>query len=218
MSSESLSAEQLRHAFRALATTMKSKSEPLRELDAACGDGDLGITVTKGFTAIEGRLDDLEGEPPSRLLQSLGMTFNNTAASTFGVFFATAFMHAAKSIGDRNQIDVRNFCAMLQSAADGIAARGRAKVGDRTILDALAPAAQAAEAAVARGAGWADVLTAAAEAAREGAESTRDLLPKVGRARWLGEQVRGIQDPGATFIQFFLEACRDVFKTVTEGS
>ena len=217
MSSESLSAGQLRRAFRAIATTMKSRSEQLRELDAACGDGDLGITVTKGFTAIEGRLDDLEAEPPSRLLQSLGMTFNNAAASTFGVFFATAFMHAGKSIDKRDRINVGDFCAMLEGAVDGIATRGRVKVGDRTILDALAPATQAAKAAAARGAGWEDVLSAAAEAAREGAESTRDLLPKVGRARWLGEQVRGIQDPGATFVQFFLEACRDAFEPETEG-
>jgi len=217
MSSESLSAEQLRHAFRAIATTMKSKSEQLRELDAACGDGDLGITVSKGFTAIEGRLDDLEGESPSRLLQSLGITFNNAAASTFGVFFATAFMHAGKSIDRRDQITVDDFYVMLEGAADGIATRGGAKVGDRTILDALVPAAQAAKAAAARGVGWEDVLSAAAEAAGEGAEGTRDLLPKLGRARWLGEQVRGMQDPGATFVQFFFEACRDAYETIMEG-
>ena len=217
MSSESLDAEQLRRAFRAIAAAMKSKSEPLRELDAACGDGDLGITVTKGFTAIEERLDDLVGEPPSRLLQSLGITFNNAAASTFGVFFATAFMHAGKSIDKRDQIGVGDFCAMLQCAADGITSRGQAKVGDKTILDALAPATEAAEAAVARGGDWPEVLAAAAEAAREGAEGTRDLFPKVGRARWLGEQARGTQDPGATFVQFFLEACLDAFEAVAES-
>jgi len=217
VSSESLDAEQLRRAFRAIAAAMKSKSEPLRELDAACGDGDLGITVTKGFTAIEERLDDLEGEPPSRLLQSLGITFNNAAASTFGVFFATAFMHAGKSIDKRDQIDVGDFCAMLKCAADGITSRGRAKVGDKTILDALAPATEAAEAAVARGGDWPDVLAAAADAAREGAEGTRGLLPKVGRARWFGEQARGTQDPGATFVQFFMEACRDAFEAGAES-
>ena len=217
MSSESLSAEQLRLAFRTIATSMKSKSEPLRELDAACGDGDLGITVTKGFTAIEGRLDDLEGEPPSRLLQSLGITFNNAAASTFGVFFATAFMHAGKCIGKRDHIDVGDFCSMLEGAADGITTRGRAKVGDRTILDALSPATEAAVAAAAHGGGWRDVLSAAAEAAKRGAESTKELLPKVGRARWLGEQVRGIQDPGATFVQYFFEACRDACGTAAES-
>jgi len=217
MTSESLNAEQLRLAFRSIAEAMKSKSEQLRELDAACGDGDLGITVTKGFTAIEARLDDLKDEPPSRLLQSLGLTFNNAAASTFGVFFATAFMHAGKSIEKRDHINVGDFCLMLKAAADGITTRGRAKVGDRTILDAIAPATQAAEAAVARGDGWTGVLAAAAEGARKGAQGTCDLAPKVGRARWLGDQVRGIQDPGATFVQYFLEACKDAYQAPAES-
>jgi dihydroxyacetone kinase-like protein len=217
MSSESLDAERLRLAFRSIAADMKGRSEELRILDAACGDGDLGITVGKGFTAIERRLDDLEGEPPDRLLKSLGLTFNNAAASTFGVFFATAFMHAGKSIEGRDRITVGDFCTMLKGAADGIATRGRAKVGDKTILDALAPACEDAEEAVARGAGWPEVLSAAADGARRGTESTRDLLPKVGRARWLGDQAKGVQDPGATFVQFFLEACRDAFGTSKGG-
>jgi len=217
MSSESLGAEQLRRAFHSIAATMKSRSDQLRELDAACGDGDLGITVTKGFTAIEGRLGDLEGESPSRLLKSLGITFNNAAASTFGVFFATAFMHAGKSIENRNRIAAKDFSTMLKDAADGIATRGGAKVGDKTILDALTPACEAAEEAVARGESWHELLSAAAAAAQRGAEGTRNLVPKVGRARWLGEQAKGTQDPGATFVQFFLEACRDALDEMTEG-
>jgi len=209
MSSESLGAEDLRLAFRAIATDLKGKCDQLRTLDAACGDGDLGITVDKGFTAIESKLDELEGDPPSRLLQSLGLTFNNAAASTFGVFFATAFMHAGKCIEGRDRIAVEDFAEMLKAAAEGIATRGRANVGDRTILDALVPACQAAEDAVGGGMGWHDVLSAAAIAAKEGAENTVNLSPRVGRARWLGDQAKGVQDPGATFVQFFLEACRD---------
>jgi len=216
MPAESLSADQLRAAFRLIAASMKEKSELLRELDAACGDGDLGITVSKGFTAIEHRLDALANEPPSRLIQSIGMTFNNAAASTFGVFFATAFMHAGKSIDKKGTVTLGDISSMLGAAADGIATRGRAKVGDRTILDALVPAQQAAEDAADREADWPEALAAIAAGAQEGAESTRDLLPKHGRARWLGEQVKGIQDPGATFVQFFLEACRDAYDSIAE--
>jgi len=217
MPSESLGAEELRLALRSIAADVKARSEELRLLDAACGDGDLGITVDKGLTAIERKLDELEGEPPSRLLKSLGLTFNNAAASTFGVFFATAFMHAGKCIEDRDQITVEDFTEMLKGAAEGIATRGRAKVGDRTILDALAPACQAAQGAVDRGESWLGVVSAAANAAEQGARSTCDLAPKVGRARWLGEQAKGIQDPGATFVQFFLKACRDALSGTSEG-
>ena len=217
MSSKPLSAERLRAAFRTIATDMKARSEELRELDAACGDGDLGITVTKGFTAIEETLSRLEGESPSRSLKSLGITFNNAAASTFGVFFATAFMHAGKSVEGADEITEEGFCAMLASAAEGIATRGRAKVGDKTILDALVPAHRAAQEAVDSGGTWPEVLAAAAGAAREGAERTRGLEPKHGRARWLGDQAKETQDAGATFVWFFLEACLHAAQELTKG-
>ena len=217
MSEQMLDSEQLRQAFRFIAGAMKERSDDLRELDAACGDGDLGVTVTKGFSAIENRLDELKGEPSGRLLKTLGMTFNNAAASTFGVFFATACMYAGKSIDDKDSISVKDFCAMLNAASEGVATRGRSKVGDKTILDALVPAQQAAEAAADNGQAWGDVLAAATEAARQGAEDTRGLVPKAGRARWLGEQVRESQDPGATFVYLFLDACQHAFDDVSEA-
>jgi len=210
---QSLDGEQVRLAFRFIAEQMRAKSEALRKLDAACGDGDLGITVTNGFAAIQNQLNKLRGEPPARLLITLGMTFNNAAASTFGVFFATAFMHAGKIIGDRKSVNASDLVAMLRAASQGIMARGRASVGDRTILDALVPACDAAAQAVADGGGIQEVLASAAEAAVKGAEATRDLAPKVGRARWLGDKVKGTQDPGATFVGYFLEACRDAYPT-----
>ncbi|MBN1859507.1 DAK2 domain-containing protein, partial [Candidatus Bipolaricaulota bacterium] len=175
MSAETVNGERLRSAFRVIAEKMKERSEELRVLDAACGDGDLGITVTKGFTAIEARLDSLEGDPPARLLATLGMTFNNAAASTFGVFFATGFMHASNCITDQRQFSAEDFCRMLESAAEGITTRGHAQVGDRTILDALVPASEAARAAFSAGKSFDAVLTAAAAAAKQGAIDSQEL-------------------------------------------
>ncbi len=214
MSPQSLEAVQLRSAFRFIAGRMKEKSEALRQLDAACGDGDLGITVTNGFTALENQLDNLAGEPPSRLLRTLGMTFNNAAASTFGALFATAFMHAGKAIDGLSSLDASHLPVMMRAAAEGIMARGRAKVGDRTLLDALVPACDAAEAAVAAGKDLETVLSAAAGAAARGAEATRELAPKVGRARWLGDKTKGVEDPGAVLVAYFLEACRDAYQSL----
>jgi dihydroxyacetone kinase len=216
MSANALDAVALRDAFRLVARRMKSHSEALRELDAACGDGDLGITVSKGFAAIERRLPELEHDPPARLLKSLGMTFNNAAASTFGVFFATGCMHAARSIESKETLSTRDLCSMLRSAAEGIATRGRAQVGDRTLLDALIPACEAAEIAVEEDAGMEKVLAAAAKAAQQGADATRDLEPKVGRSRWLGKKALGVKDPGATFVAFFLEACLEALGSRSE--
>lgn len=216
MSEQMLDSKQLCQAFRFIAEAMKARSDDLRELDAACGDGDLGVTVTKGFTAIEKQLGKLEGEPPGRLLKTLGMTFNNAAASTFGVFFATACMYASKSIEKKDHISVEDLCTMLKGAVEGIEVRGRAKIGDKTILDALIPAQQAAEQAVKNGQVWPGALAAATAAAKKGAEDTRGLVPKAGRARWLGEQVQEAQDPGATFVYLFLDACQHAFQNVSE--
>lgn len=217
MSEQTIDSRQLCQAFAFIASAMKARSEDLRELDAACGDGDLGVTVTKGFTAIEKRLDELTAEPPERVLKTLGMTFNNAAASTFGVFFATACMHASKSVEKKDHILVEDFSGMLKGAVEGIMARGRAKVGDKTILDALVPAQQAAERAVRDGQAWPGVLAAATVAAREGAENTRGLVPKAGRARWLGEQAQATQDPGATFVYLFLGACESAFQELSRA-
>lgn len=215
MTPQSLDGEQLRLAFQFIAEEMKTKSEALRKLDAACGDGDLGITVKNGFTAIQNQLEKLRGEPPERLFRTLGMTFNNAAASTFGVFFATAFMHAGKAIEGKSSINASDVAAMLRSASEGIMTRGRATVGDRTLLDALVPACDAADEAITTSGGDLRVVFAtAAEAAARGARATCDLTPKVGRARWLGDKIKGVEDPGAAFVTYFLEACRDALQSL----
>jgi len=216
VSPQSLDTEQVRSAFQFISSRMKEKSEALRKLDAACGDGDLGITVTNGFTAVENQLQKLAGESPSRLLRTLGMTFNNAAASTFGVFFATAFMHAGKAIDGLSAIEASHVPAMMRSAAEGIMARGRADVGDRTLLDALVPACDAADTALADGGDLQAILSAAAAAAVRGAEATRNLSPRVGRARWLGDKIKGVEDPGAVLVAYFLEACRDAWQDEQE--
>jgi len=215
MTSDSVDAEQLRRAFARIAQAMKARSEELRKLDAACGDGDLGVTVTKGFDAIERRLDELQGDPPARLLKTLGMTFNSAAASTFGVLLATGFIHAGNAIEGKSRIEAGDLCDMLRCAATGIQSRGHADLGDRTLLDALIPASAAAGAA--SGNGLKAALGAACEAAAHGAEATRSLVPKVGRARWLSDQATGTEDAGAVFVRFFLEACLDTLMETTEG-
>ena len=186
---------------------MKDKSDQLRILDAACGDGDLGVTVTKGFTAVEKKLPELEGMPLDKIFKTVGMTFNNAAASTFGVLFATACKSAGETLVGKENIGAPDLCVMLQAAAQGIIKRGKAKVGDKTILDALVPATEAACQAVKKNVSLHEALEQAAAAAKLGAEKTKGMLPRIGRARWLGEKTKDVQDPGATFVYLFLEEC-----------
>ena len=204
---ETLSKQRLLQILQQIAAGMKGKSDQLRILDAACGDGDLGVTITKGFAAVEEKLPELEGFSLDEIFKTVGMTFNNAAASTFGVFFATACKSAGEVLVGKESIAVLDLCTMLQAAAQGISKRGKAKVGDKTILDALVPATEAACQAVERSASFHEVLEQAAAAAKIGAERTKGMLPQIGRARWLGEKTKDVQDPGATFVYLFLMEC-----------
>jgi len=202
---EILAKEDVLKIFKRVASRMKERSDELRILDAAMGDGDLGFTVTKGFTAIEDKLDEWSSLPLDLIFKTAGMTFNNAAASTFGVFFATANKGMSAVLVGKDNIEPRDLCGMFRAAVQDISRRGKAKVGDKTIIDALVPAAAAACEAVEGGASLYDSLSRAVAAAREGAESTKGMLPQMGRARWLGEKTKDVQDPGATFVYMVLE-------------
>ena len=204
---KTLSKQCLLRVLPQITAGMKGKSDQLRILDAACGDGDLGVTVTKGFTAVEEKLSELEGMSLDKIFKTVGMTFNNAAASTFGVLFATACKSASETLVDKENIGAPDLCAMLQAAAQGISKRGKAKVGDKTILDALVPATEAACQAVKKDVSLHEALEQAAAAAKIGAEKTKGMLPRIGRARWLGEKTKDVQDPGATFVYLFLAEC-----------
>ena len=202
---EFLAKEDVLRILRRVASRMKERSDELRILDAATGDGDLGFTVTKGFTAIEDKLSQWSSLPLDGIFKTAGMTFNNAAASTFGVFFATANKGASKVLAGKDNIGPRDLCDMFRAAVQDISKRGKAKVGDKTILDALVPASDAACEAAKEGACLYDSLSRAVAAARDGAEGTKGMLPRKGRARWLGEKTKDVQDPGATFVYMFLE-------------
>jgi phosphoenolpyruvate---glycerone phosphotransferase subunit DhaL len=202
-----LTKQQLLEAIPRVAAGMKAKADELRRLDAACGDGDLGVTVTKGTQAIEGKLAELQAMPLDKIFQTIGMTFNNAAASTFGVLFASAFRSVGKVLVDKESICAADLCAMLQAAVEGITKRGKAKLGDKTMLDALVPASEAACEAGKENASLCKVLNEAVGAAKLGAQKTKGMIPKIGRARWLGEKTKDVQDGGATFVYMFLSEC-----------
>jgi len=134
-------------ALRKQAEDLTARADDLRELDAAIGDGDLGITVTIGFQAVCETLLGIEGADLSTLLMRSGMAFNRKAASTFGALYATMMMRAARVAKGVEAIGASEFGAMLSAAVEGVQERGKAQRGDKTMLDALIPAAEAAMAA-----------------------------------------------------------------------
>ena len=179
----------------------------LTELDAVLGDGDHGDNLVIGFRAVDELLAELPADtPPGTLLRAVGHRLVAAVGGASGPLYGTAFLEAGARIGDVQTIPAREIAPMLHAAAAGLARRGRCAVGDKTILDTLAPAADALERAVSSGrdpaSGYGDAIR---EAAR-GMRSTRSMVARRGLAMRLGERAVGHLDPGAVSCLLLLRA------------
>lgn len=188
-------------AIEAVASSLESNSKKFEELDSVAGDGDLGITagnIAKGLRAgAAGSTGDLKAD-----LMLIGREIAKNAPSTFGTLFATGFIRASAAVTDGDALS--NTKLGIAAAFEGIATRGKAALGERTLLDALHPASEALQTANDLASG----LNAAAAAARAGATATALMAPKHGRAGWIGERAQGNEDAGATVIAVAFEALR----------
>jgi dihydroxyacetone kinase-like protein len=188
----------VRTIVAAVAVAVEANADELSALDAVGGDGDHGVSLTIGARAVEAALD---AEPQPTLgatLTKIGMTLVSAVGAAMGPIFGTAFMRAGTAANAAATLDGAAVAAILNAAVEGVQVRGKAVAGEKTMLDALIPAAQAAAAAAAGGASAIDTLRAASVAADAGARSTSDMIAKRGRAAKLGERTRGHQDAGAT--------------------
>ncbi|MCU1633232.1 MAG: dihydroxyacetone kinase [Micrococcaceae bacterium] len=182
----------------------------LINLDRVIGDADHGENLDRGFTAVLAKLDSSEApETPAAVLKLVAMTLMSTVGGAAGPLYGTAFLRAATSLGDAAEIDPNAAAAMIRAARDGIVARGKAEIGDKTMVDAWTPATESAENAAQAGATAPEVLTAAANAAHAGAVATEPLIARKGRASYLGERSAGHQDPGAVSTAFILQAAAE---------
>jgi dihydroxyacetone kinase-like protein len=174
-------------------------ADELRDLDAALGDGDLGITVAAGCRAVREALAGLSDDVlPAQVLKVAAGAFAKANPSTMAALVGGALLAAARGLGDTENLDRSAALAVGRAAAESISTRGKAQVGDKTVLDALVPSLDAMEAADAP-------LAAGVAAARSAVEETRSLQSMRGRASWMGERSKGLQDPGATAYLHFLE-------------
>ena len=174
---------------------VEAKSE-LNSLDAACGDGDFGSTMAAAFEKARKALEEAKNDVGA-LLTSMGTSILSSAGGASGPTVATLFMEAGKSARGRNEVDLQAVASMFAESLQKIRTLGGANVGDKTLLDALEPAVNALKAAADASIPLQDALDRAAEAARVGCESTKSLVAKQGKARYLGEQTLGCVDPGA---------------------
>lgn len=182
--------------------------ERLCALDGAIGDADHGITMEAGFRAVRDAQRELADEAtPAERLSAAAKAFLNATGASAGPLYATAFLRAAGHAKGFDALDAGATAGLIEALRDGVATRGKASAGDKTMLDAWQPAAEAArQAATERGATPTTVLATAATAAAEGARATAALEARLGRATRLGERAIGHVDPGAVSAALVLRA------------
>jgi dihydroxyacetone kinase-like protein len=188
-----------------MAAAMEEQRRYLTKLDSEIGDGDHGTNMHRGFQAALERLEGADPSTPADALKAVSMALISKVGGAAGPLYGTAFLRASTALQGKDKVSAEDAAAALEAALGGIKQRGKAEAGDKTIVDALEPAAEAAKGAVSDGSA-ADVLRAAAEAAKEGAEATVPLTARKGRASYLGQRAAGHQDPGATSTYFLLDA------------
>ena len=200
--------------FDSVAQVFADKKDELCEMDAAMGDGDLGLTMSKGYGALPGFLRDLEGEGDiGKMLFKGAMKMQNTVPSTMGTLMSSGVMQAGKELKGKTELvpaDMATFCTAF---AAGIKKRGKCELGDRTILDSVNAGAEAAQKAIADdpGASFADVMNAAVDGAEQGVEATKDMVPKFGKAAVHAAKAKGVADQGAVAGMYLLSGLRDYF-------
>jgi phosphoenolpyruvate---glycerone phosphotransferase subunit DhaL len=190
---------------REMGAAMEENRRQLTKLDSEIGDGDHGNNMHRGFQAALERLDDTEPATPADVLKAVSMALISKVGGAAGPLYGTAFLRASTALGSGEEVSADDAAGALEAALGGIKQRGKAEVGDKTIVDALQPAVEAAKEAAGEGS-VAGVFRAAAGAAEEGAESTVPMTARRGRASYLGARAQGHQDPGATSTYLLLDA------------
>lgn len=202
--------------MRACAVSISEQRDYLTQLDAAIGDADHGANMTRGFNAVEAKLDGLDsGTPPGRTLTQAGSTLVSTVGGASGPLWGSALRRAGKALGDAETFEAADLVSALDAALHGIVELGAAEPGDKTIVDALGPAVSTLRAGVEAGRPLKDAVSDARAAAEEGMRATIPMQARKGRASYLGERSVGHQDPGATSTALIMAALE---RTVVEES
>lgn len=195
--------------IRGFAALVAENRDYLTELDSAIGDADHGSNMDRGMKAAVAALDETQPPSAGALFTKVGMTLVSTVGGASGPLFGTFFLRLGGSLGDTDVVSNQQFAAALRAALEGVVARGKAEPGDKTMYDALAPAVDALDAALAQQLDLGPALAQAREAAAAGRDATTPMLARKGRASYLGERSVGHQDPGATTVALLMQAASE---------
>lgn len=205
----SVNAATLRRWLTSAAAAVHDQRDYLTQLDAAIGDADHGTNMDRGFTAVAEKLAELDSVRPGKVLTTAGSTLVSTVGGASGPLWGMALRRAGRALGDAEEFDGPQFADALDAALAGIVELGAAEEGDKTMVDALAPAAHALRERLEAGAGFDEAVAAARQAAEDGMRATVPLRAQKGRASYLGERSIGHQDPGATSTAIIIAALEE---------
>ena len=197
---EKIDKEFLKDILGGIVNVLNEEKDYLTELDAAMGDGDLGITMTNGFKSIYNEVDKIESEDMGTIFMKLGMKMNSTVPSTMGTLISICLMKSSMEVKGINEITLKNAVNMGRAAVKGVMERGKTKIGNKTMLDALYPAVEALANSLEQNNTLSVAFEKAYEATQYGVKKTKDLIPVHGRAAYYQEKSLGTPDPGAVAI------------------
>jgi dihydroxyacetone kinase-like protein len=206
MTMSTVTVHQLEDWIRAFAALVAEQKGDLTELDSAIGDADHGINMERGMRAVLEKLDSTRPATPEELFKLVGLTLVSSVGGASGPLYGTFFLRLGAASGTTTGLSPDDLAKALRAGLDGLAARGKPELGDKTMYDALHPALEVLEASLASGTGSGEAFAAAAAACRAGRDATIPMVARKGRASYLGERSAGHQDPGATSAALLLDA------------
>ncbi|MGZ8567067.1 MAG: dihydroxyacetone kinase subunit DhaL [Actinomycetota bacterium] len=196
---------------RSFAEVIAEQKEELTALDSAIGDADHGINMNRGMQAVIAKLDGAGGGDIGGLFKTVGMTLVSSVGGAGGPLYGTLFLQFGVKTSGKTELGPEDWAEALSAAVDGVQARGKAELQDKTMIDALAPGRDAFRSAIDGGSSFGEALQRSAAAAEEGMVATIPLVARKGRASYLGERSAGHQDPGATSSYLLLKTAADTW-------
>lgn len=195
------------------AAVMHENKDYLTQLDSPIGDADHGINMNRGFRKVLEKLPSVADKDIGNILKTTGMTLISSVGGASGPLYGTFFMRGGMAADAKEELTGEDLATMLQAGVDGLVQRGRAQVGDKTMIDAWTPAVKALHDALAAGDDELAALQTSVNAAEQGMKDTIPLQARKGRASYLGERSIGHQDPGATSSYLMLKALLDTLES-----
>lgn len=202
--------------IKAVAKVIGENNAYLTQLDAAIGDADHGANMDRGFRAVINKMPEISDKDIGTAFKTVGMTLISTVGGAGGPLYGTFFLQAGMKMAGKMELGLADWAEAIEAALSGVVMRGKAELGDKTMVDALTPAVNALKQAVQDKQPINKALELAAEAAHQGMEATIPLVARKGRASYLGERSAGHQDPGATSSYLILKAAADVWKDIVD--